>query len=103
MSSTNGLCNCIGPQNGQPLCPCKMSRVIERNGRYIIPEQDLGPVVKQVPSTISDGVYRQVNPENEVCMHSKCESCHGTGRRSDGTGCIHMISCPCSKCNPVYL
>ena len=37
-------CNCIGPQNGQPVCPCRMRSVIVRNGRYIQPEVDLGPV-----------------------------------------------------------
>ena len=37
-------CNCIGPQDGQPLCPCRMRGVIVKNGRYVIPEQDLGPV-----------------------------------------------------------
>lgn len=39
-------CNCIGPQNGQPYCPCEMKakNVFERNGRWIEPEKDLGPV-----------------------------------------------------------
>lgn len=36
-------CNCIGPQNGQPMCPCSMRGVIVRDGRYIVPERDLGP------------------------------------------------------------
>lgn len=35
------------------------------------------------------------------CMHDNCSSCGGTGIRKDGLGaCIHMISCPCSKCSP---
>lgn len=38
------LCNCIGPQNGQPVCPCQMKNVVVRDGRYIRKEQDLGPV-----------------------------------------------------------
>jgi hypothetical protein len=29
------LCNCIGPQNGQPLCPCMMRNVHVKDGRYI--------------------------------------------------------------------
>ena len=39
-------CNCIGPQNMEPMCPCKMraSRIFKRNGRWIQPEVDLGPV-----------------------------------------------------------
>lgn len=36
-------CNCIGPQNGQPLCPCMMRSVTVENGRYVRRE-DLGPV-----------------------------------------------------------
>ena len=39
------LCNCVGPQGGQPLCPCQMRGVTVRDGRYIAPERDLGPVV----------------------------------------------------------
>jgi len=42
--SETWACNCIGPQNGQPLCPCQMRGVVERDGRYVRPEQDLGPV-----------------------------------------------------------
>jgi hypothetical protein len=37
-------CNCIGPQDGQPLCPCAMHDVVIRDGRYVLPERDLGPV-----------------------------------------------------------
>lgn len=36
-------CGCVGPQNGEPLCPCKMRGVKVVNGRYVIPAQDLGP------------------------------------------------------------
>jgi len=36
-----------------------------------------------------------------VCLHESCTSCNGTGRKiSDGTMCIHFISCPCPKCTP---
>jgi len=37
-------CFCVGPQNGQPLCPCAMRSVVIKNGRYTLPERDLGPV-----------------------------------------------------------
>ena len=37
-------CSCVGRQNGQPKCPCSMRGVIVRDGRYIQPEVDLGPV-----------------------------------------------------------
>lgn len=28
-------CFCVGPQDGQPLCPCAMKGVRIENGRYI--------------------------------------------------------------------
>lgn len=37
------------------------------------------------------------------CMHDGCSECVGTGRKKDGTPCIHMISCPCPRCNPARL
>lgn len=40
-------CNCIGPQNGQPACPCAMQSVTIENGRYV-ERRDLGPVRKGV-------------------------------------------------------
>lgn len=39
-------CGCIGPQNGQPLCPCAMRGVQIIDGRYVRIE-GLGPA----PST----------------------------------------------------
>ncbi|QDP57349.1 MAG: hypothetical protein Unbinned3696contig1008_27 [Prokaryotic dsDNA virus sp.] len=39
-------CNCIGPQNGDPVCPCQMRGVKIRDGRYV-KEQDLGPVPRR--------------------------------------------------------
>lgn len=36
-------CHCVGPQNGEPLCPCGMMGVVKKDGRWVIPEQDLGP------------------------------------------------------------
>jgi len=35
-------CNCVGPQNGQPVCPCQMRHVVIENGRYVL-KKDLGP------------------------------------------------------------
>lgn len=36
-------CGCIGPQNGDPLCPCAMRSVVVEDGRYV-QRIDLGPV-----------------------------------------------------------
>ncbi len=35
-------CNCIGPQNGQPVCPCAMRGVTIEDGRYV-QKRDLWP------------------------------------------------------------
>jgi hypothetical protein len=37
-------CACMGPQNGEPLCPCAMRSVQVKDGRWVMPERDLGPV-----------------------------------------------------------
>lgn len=34
------------------------------------------------------------------CLHDSCSECVGTGRKRDGTMCVHMLSCPCPKCTP---
>lgn len=38
-------CGCIGPQCGEPMCPCSMraQNVVKRDGRWIRLECDLGP------------------------------------------------------------
>lgn len=48
-------CYCIGPQRGQPLCPCQMRAVRVRGGRYIMPERDLGPAPNQDTDLTEDG------------------------------------------------
>lgn len=44
-------CGCIGPQNGEPYCPCMMRAkgIVRRNGRWVEPERDLGPVMDVPP------------------------------------------------------
>lgn len=37
------------------------------------------------------------------CLHDGCSECIGTGIKKDGTPCVHHISCPCPKCNPVFM
>lgn len=39
-------CHCVGPRDGEPVCPCRMRAlgVTRRDGRWIVPEQDLGGV-----------------------------------------------------------
>jgi hypothetical protein len=40
--------------------------------------------------------------KKDECLHLACSKCHGTGWDEYGRRCVHMISCPCSRCNPTY-
>jgi len=36
----------------------------------------------------------------DQCLHDQCPECLGTGtKQSTHQICVHMISCPCSKCS----
>jgi hypothetical protein len=39
----NDACACMGPLNGQPLCPCKMAWVETVNGRYWLVKEHRSP------------------------------------------------------------
>ena len=39
-------CNCIGPQGGDPVCPCMMRGVRMRDGRWV-QEIDRGPIAPE--------------------------------------------------------
>lgn len=39
-------CHCVGPQNGAPVCPCRMESVAIVDGRYV-EIKDLGPAPKR--------------------------------------------------------
>ena len=61
-------CGCIGPQNGDPLCPCMMRGVKIRDGRYIR-EDDLGPV-KPDPAPV-------VSAQGCICPPGSEATCQG--------------------------
>lgn len=42
MSDWTGPCACVGPQHGDPLCPCGMRSLEIKDGRYVR-VQDFGP------------------------------------------------------------
>jgi hypothetical protein len=48
---TSWACNCIGPQNGEPKCPCMMRNVFKKNGRWVQAEIDLGPSFEKEEGT----------------------------------------------------
>jgi len=47
-----------------------------------------------------ENVKENTNPYWQPCLHDGCPECLGTGVKIDGSTCIHMISCGCSKCSP---
>lgn len=55
-------CFCVGPQNGQPLCPCLMKSVVIKDGHYVIPEKKLGPAVC--------GIHKQGEFDMLICVRS---------------------------------
>lgn len=72
-------CNCVGPQDGQPVCPCRMRNVRVRDGRYV-EETDLGPAYPK---------------QTEECLHEKFDR-----ENPEERGKPRMLSCPCPKCSP---
>lgn len=46
MMNESSACNCMGPQNGEPFCPCMMNRlgIFKRDGKWIEPEKVVGDV-----------------------------------------------------------
>lgn len=53
---------------------------------------------------IDSNFYRKIDKEPvRKCSHELCSECQGTGRKRNGTQCIHMISCKCRRCNPTTL
>ena len=68
--------------------------------RFIEMEEKYWPAVKTYPAQKIEDNYG----EKSSCLHDNCSSCGGTGQKKNGLGaCIHMISCPCPKCSPVFL
>lgn len=49
-----------------------------------------------------DRVFGRQDANWRPCLHDNCQSCLGTGVKSDGSACIHNLSCPCPKCTPYY-
>jgi len=47
-------CFCVGPQNGDPVCPCRMKSVVIEDGHYV-QKVDLGPVPDDVRRRLTDG------------------------------------------------
>lgn len=59
-------------------------------------------ILDNFPSVDIYDVSPKMFPVPSDCLHGKCIECNGTGRKTNGEICIHMISCPCKKCTPTY-
>ena len=71
MNIENQMCNCIGPQGGQPLCPCMMRGVNVVDGRYI-KTTDLGPVTPAPAPSVATTPTRGC-----VCPPGAEKTCQG--------------------------
>lgn len=40
--------------------------------------------------------------KEQPCAHDNCPSCLGTGKKLDGTACVHNLYCSCPKCSPKF-
>ncbi len=77
-------CFCIGPQNGDPACPCEMRSIQVLNGRYV-KVTDLGPAPNGgLPSSmlaLNNLKNRLKAPGDGKCCHKtvllghRCEGC----------------------------
>lgn len=77
------------------------------NGEHLKSNKVVVEVDKTIQEHIEDidikwkqFIYSHPSLFKNSCLHDTCTSCNGTGRRADGSMCVHMISCNCSKCNP---
>lgn len=69
------LCACVGPQNGQPLCPCRMKNLTIEDGRYV-EKKDFGPVwgreVPVIPPLPDSPFDSPLDPNPVVAICGKC-------------------------------
>ena len=82
-------CNCIGPQNGEPLCPCQMRSVFIEDGRWVR-RIDLGPAPKQRIKG-GHGEYESLDEVRDALEKMgwliKEKDCGFSLERKDGWGC----------------
>ena len=86
--SSTTACGCMGPQNGETLCPCMMraQQIHKHNGRWVRPAQDLGPV-RTLPENEKYG-FDWFKPPQERCLHDQFPDDVPLG-----------LVCTCKKCS----
>lgn len=115
--ATAHACFCVGPQNGQPLCPCRMRAVTIQGDRYVkiedlgpvdrpwwepvsIPTYDWPPQTASAPQPITPPPTGLPNPfpadtAAPVVVRDEGRKCPGCAIRLKGA---MMYSCPRSPC-----
>lgn len=81
-------CNCMGPQAGQPVCPCEMRFVRIIDGRYV-KTVDLGPAPN---GGLPDYAIKSYGLPNRMKAPADGKCCHQTV--TEDTRCI---GCPHAK------
>lgn len=64
-------CNCIGPQNGQPRCPCMMEGIIQRDGKWVQQERIVGDVIPSFTPPRAQGCICPAGAE-KTCSGPLC-------------------------------
>lgn len=57
-------------------------------------------MIKYIPFIGKEFLRKQLELNTQPCAHDGCSSCHGTGKKEDGSFCVHMLYCSCPKCSP---
>lgn len=97
-------CHCVGPQNGEPACPCMMKNLKKVNGRWI-ETIDHGPVDSNIFEDYRWGDKEQDHgtwlptdmtrtAPNVPCLHEALDRLNPSMK-----GQPRGLSCPCPKCS----
>lgn len=85
-------CFCTGPLPGQPECPCMMRSkgIFQRDGRWVQPERDLGPVGQQQTLPSKEWALQSI----DGCLNEAFDKAN-----PELAGQPRGLSCSCPKCS----
>lgn len=96
------VCERCGSQIGSCTCPrftyepsiIPVGWICGKCGASVSPHEKICPKCSVYEVTLSNGT--------SGCAHDSCPECGGTGKKVDGSMCVHYLYCSCPKCNPQY-